>query len=235
MKLYTVGKSPRRLPSYPSHRHPRWELICNICGSGTMCVDGRVYPYQTGTVLLCPPGTMHEKQSEAGFEDVYIQFDGCDIEPRVYVLDDDPESHVFTLTRLLHNAWFDGTDRSLCQKLFDVLMELLRPAVQERENRFVGQLRRRIAENFTDPSLRLGALMDTLPLGQDHLRRLFKQELGQTPGQYLTALRLEHAAGLLRSEGISVSEAAYRSGFEDALYFSRLFRKHMGIPPSRWK
>ena len=235
MKLFSVGKSPRKLPTYPSHRHPRWELICNTCGSGTMTVNGQRFPFHRGTVLLCPPGTPHEKHSDDGFADFYIQFTGCNFEPRVYVLEDDPEGHIFTLARLLHGMWFDGTERAICQKLFDALMELLHPALLSRQNPYVQQLRRRIAENFTDPSLRLQALMSAIPIGEDHLRRLFKQELGQTPGQYLTALRLEHAAEFLRTEGLSVAQAAYRSGFDDPLYFSRLFHKHMGIPPSRWK
>ncbi len=235
MKLFTVGKSPKKLLSYPEHRHGRWELICNVSGSGTMTVDGVTYPYGEGTLLLCPPGTLHGKSAESGFEDLYIQFTGCSFEPRVYVLEHDPNGHVFTLARLLHSTWFDSTERTVCQTLFDVLMQLLQPALTARQNKFVQQLRRRIAEEFTQGDLRLQTLMEELPLGADHLRRLFKQELGVTPSQYLIQLRLEHAAHLLRSEGVSVSEAAYRSGFQDALYFSRLFRKHMGMPPSQWK
>ena len=235
MKLYNVGKSAHSLLSYPMHKHDRWELICNFSGSGTMTANDRSFPFSEGTVVLLPPGTQHEKISELGFEDQYVQFTGCDFEDKTYILEADPSGHVFNLIRLLCGIWFDGTDRTVCADLFNGLMGLLRPALTQKQNRFVQQLRRRIAEEFTDPDLHLQALMAEIPINADHLRRLFKQESGQTPQEYLTRLRLEHAMTLLQGEDVSVSEAAFRSGFYDPLYFSRVFRKHMGIAPTKWK
>ena len=235
MKLHSVGKSPRSLLQYPMHRHDRWELICNFSGNGTMVVNGNTYPFSEGTVVLFPPNTPHEKTAENGFEDHYVQFTGCDFEHRVYVLEADPTGHVFALIRLLHNTWFDGTDHAVCSSLFDGLIGLLRPALTLRQNKYVQQLRRRIAEEFTDPDLRLKALMAEIPIHTDHLRSLFKLELGQTPQDYLTQLRLDHAQMLMRNEGVIVSEAAFRSGFYDPLYFSRLVRKRTGAAPSKWK
>lgn len=235
MKLCSVGKSPRSLLTYPMHHHARWELICNFRGHGTMTVGEMEYPFCEGTLLLCPPNTPHEKSAEHGFEDLYVQFSGCDFEQRVYVLEADPEGYVFHLMRLLHSIWFDSIDRAVCNSLFDALMALLRPALIQHQNKYVQQLRRRIAEEFTDPDLHLHTLMAESPLSPDHLRRLFKQEVGQTPQDYLSQLRLEHAQHLLRTENTTVSEAAFRSGFNDPLYFSRIFRKRIGAAPTQWK
>ncbi len=48
-------------------------------------------------------------------------------------------------------------------------------------------------------------------------------------------LQLEYAANFLRYEGVSVSEAAFRSGFYDPLYFFRIFHRYMGTTLSRWR
>ena len=55
-----------------------------------------------------------------------------------------------------------------------------------------------------------------------------------TPNEYLTKYRINKAADLLKDENLSVGEAAYSSGFSDQLYFSRVFRKLKGVPPSKF-
>ena len=65
-----------------------------------------------------------------------------------------------------------------------------------------------------------------------HLAREFKRITGQTVLTYLNALRCKKAQ-LLLSEGKTVTEAAFESGFESLSYFSRTYKRIMGAPPSR--
>ena len=46
--------------------------------------------------------------------------------------------------------------------------------------------------------------------------------------------RINKAAALLKAGNLSVGEVAYSTGFSDQLYFSRVFKRHMGVPPSRY-
>ena len=61
---------------------------------------------------------------------------------------------------------------------------------------------------------------------------LFTEVIGISPYRYQQKFRLEQACELLRSTALSVSEVAENVGFQDALYFSRLFRKRFGMAPS---
>jgi len=65
--------------------------------------------------------------------------------------------------------------------------------------------------------------------------RIFKKNTDKRPNEYLTELRLDEAKRLMSDSTVSVAEAAERSGFRDAGYFSTVFRKHMGIPPSEYR
>ena len=64
--------------------------------------------------------------------------------------------------------------------------------------------------------------------------RLFRRQMGVSPQQYLTEVRLSHACELLDS-GSSVAEAGMNVGYEDPSYFSRIFKKHIGIPPAQYR
>lgn len=87
-----------------------------------------------------------------------------------------------------------------------------------------------------DPSLRVEALAAEAYLSPVQFRRVFREAYGCAPSEYLMRLRLERACDLLRAEGdYSVSETAEMCGFSSLYYFSRAFKKHMGITPGRYR
>jgi AraC-like DNA-binding protein len=55
------------------------------------------------------------------------------------------------------------------------------------------------------------------------------------PYQYYIQIKIDKACRLLEQENISVKEAAFKLGFKDQYYFSRLFRQKTGVTPSHWK
>lgn len=69
-------------------------------------------------------------------------------------------------------------------------------------------------------------------LTPQRINALFKAELGISPGEYVHRELAERGYALLHDEQFSVKEAADRLGFSSAFYFSRVFRKVFGVPPS---
>ena len=236
MELSYAGQSGKVLTYNPPHCHSDWELVYNLKGCGTMLIDGVAYPFAPGSIILCPPNTEHAKTSEDGFEDCYLGISGWDLPPAVYVVEDDQAGRIAQILHILVLTWLESKTSPVCQDLMRAVIGLLQPALSGNDgNKYVQMLRLRIIGRFTDPSLQMQDLQEDMPINPDYLRRLFRQEHGVAPREYLIKLRLEHAAHLLRYEGASVSEAAFRSGFYDPLYFSRLFRRYKGISPSRWQ
>lgn len=72
-------------------------------------------------------------------------------------------------------------------------------------------------------------------VSRSYLHRAFHAVFGCAPGAYLTDYRLDRAIQLLRHSTLSVSAVAASAGFSDPFYFSRLFRRRMGMSPSDYR
>lgn len=65
--------------------------------------------------------------------------------------------------------------------------------------------------------------------------RSFKHYMGVTPMQYITSIRINKAKELLKNTNCSIQEISALSGYENPLYFSRIFRRHTGFSPSGYR
>jgi len=88
-----------------------------------------------------------------------------------------------------------------------------------------------IGKNWTK-EIDFEALAKKMGVGYRHFRRLFQEATGLAPHQYLLNLRLNQAKRLLVD--LPVAEVAARVGFTDPLYFSRIFKRKVGVAPTRW-
>ncbi len=88
-----------------------------------------------------------------------------------------------------------------------------------------------IRENYQKP-LQLSLIADEYGITGSYLSRLFKEHLGTTFIDYINRFRLNKAVILLETKKYSIKEITYIVGDQDPNYFSRIFRRHMGISPS---
>ncbi|HBQ63422.1 MAG TPA: hypothetical protein DD727_00545 [Clostridiales bacterium] len=100
-------------------------------------------------------------------------------------------------------------------------------------NRTVRQVVTWLQDNIASP-VSLGNLAEALHLNPCYLVRLFRQHTGLTPMALLGQLRLRMAAVILETEKATVTEVAFRCGFENVSHFIRLFHRCYGCPPGKW-
>ena len=67
----------------------------------------------------------------------------------------------------------------------------------------------------------------------EHINLIFRRELNMTPSAVINRERVMLAYRLIHEQGKSVKEAAYAVGYQDPFYFSRVFKRTLGIPPSQ--
>ncbi len=90
-----------------------------------------------------------------------------------------------------------------------------------------------IQEHYTDSTLTLQHIARELFLHPDYLSVLFKKELGMNFKSYLTQKRIHYADILIRQGENNVGVLAYKVGFPDASYFTKVYKKMNLITPSR--
>jgi AraC-like DNA-binding protein len=106
----------------------------------------------------------------------------------------------------------------------------------EREARLI-RAERFIRASLADDRLGPAAVADAINVSVGHLHRLFRRT-GRTVRQSIMQARIERCAIELRDTGHvdrSIAEIAFRNGFKDAAHFTRVFVRHYGVTPSRWR
>ena len=86
--------------------------------------------------------------------------------------------------------------------------------------------------NLASP-ITMDDLADQVGLHKNYLSRLFREITGTTPILYLRQIRLEHAAELLQT-GLTVTQAAFSSGFNNISYFIKSFSDMYGVSPKQY-
>ncbi len=89
-------------------------------------------------------------------------------------------------------------------------------------------------ENNYMHRLTLSSISANVNLSTSYLCRVFKSEVGTSITSYLNNLRIRKAATLIKENTFSLKEISVMVGIDDQLYFSRLFKKCMGISPSEY-
>lgn len=92
-----------------------------------------------------------------------------------------------------------------------------------------------VNDNLTSSELCLTSTADHLKLSIYTVSRLFKEYTQQNFKEYITGKRLEMALDLLTTTDQTISEIANSVGFEDASYFSEVFKKHYGVVPTKMR
>ena len=119
-------------------------------------------------------------------------------------------------------------DQSAAGKALSVTKEATRLELKRR----VERARQFILENYAHEKLNLQTIANEACLSRYHLIRVFSAITGQTPTQFLAAVRMEAAMSLLQKTQMSVACVAGKVGYRNRASFFKAFRKFFGAAPS---
>ena len=119
--------------------------------------------------------------------------------------------------------------------LLQILAVTFRPKADAKtntvNNRIFFAAKNLIDGNYLSPDIAIGEIAGGLKVSPNYLTKLFRKMLGMSAMDYINTRRLEHSCGLLKQTNMTVREVAFASGFNDANYFTRFFRKKYGETP----
>ena len=249
----------------PLHWHKEWELIYITSGLFDFIINGEHLSANKGDVLLMRGGTLHSATSEAGsfeclnfglhelvlnvlsvreafrlfYRNVYL--------PRTHFTARDGE--ICSIVREIFSAFNEDHSENFCRmstlgnitRLFAYILEKEyyseNSSIASDASEKINQLKpvlEYIEMHFSE-EIKLTTLSEIIGMNENYFCRFFYSLTQQTPISYLSHYRIEQAANMLLATNMSVTEIAFRCGFNDAGYFIKSFKKIKGCTPKQFQ
>lgn len=124
----------------------------------------------------------------------------------------------------------------LCTEFLDKIQQLFWISRNRSEKDTLVQEITGYIENHLSENLSTHLLSNHFNIGASYLAKIFKEQNGRSPTEFIIHLRMEKARELLLTEPqMKTKDVAKIVGYSDALYFSRLFKKETGVSPSEYR
>ena len=209
-------------------------------GSGILVLGTQSLDISEGDIFFVKKGDVYSIDGEGELEYMYISFYGRRADEYIERLGIDNAKNVFSGHAGLIDFWKSSLERA-DERNIDLLSEavlLYSLAELTPERREQSDIVTRVVmltnDSFTDPELTLTLVAERLGYHPKYISTLFKKQKGITYVEYLRELRIKHAVFLMEQGVVSVKNVALLSGFNDPLYFSKVFTAQMGISPKAY-
>lgn len=244
------------------HKHNFYELAVVLRGAGTHLTDSQKLPLHPGSVFLLHPGESHAYEYSEPLTLMNFMFDSqilrpyrkslsglagypllfCPAEERRELCVD--SATLAELDILLHAMAMESRQRNtgaellLISHLLNLLVLVLRKSCsyveRERFNSDIGIAVAFMRRNYQE-EISLPKLARLANLSESSFFRKFREEMKTSPMQWLLNLRIRKAMEFLIRSDMNIGEIAAATGFSDSLYFSRQFRRQVGVSPKNYR
>lgn len=253
LSLYSAGYEACT-PGYhygPVYR--AYQLIHFILsGKGALEIDGHTFQLGAGDAFLIPSGKIAYYAADTADPWCYtwISFLGINSQmyfyqliassPEPYILHGlDTEKYRALIAQVLA---LEGTATARYFKGNGILLQVLGELFQDAgfdescwgKNSVADEAKFYLDVNYSE-KLKLKDVAHNFGVHPNYLTRVFHEKYHVTPKQYLLSLKLQKACQLLRTTDLSIAVIAGSMGFDDAMAFSKLFKRSYGYAPSEYR
>lgn len=221
-----------------------------IVGSFTYIKDGKCITAHAGDTVIWDCRQPHEYCVNGTFESVWLYFSGANS----FDLFEEIErtegqlikcrdiQRVRTLLFRIHNAVRSDApppELRMSLDIYKLLAELLSPKgmKQKSKNNYEENMKKTkqfILEHLNE-KLTVQQLADAMHMSASHFSRVFKQQTGFSPYDYVLIIRLNKAKELLQKTEMTVASIAYETGFNSESHFICFFTESEGISPGKFR
>lgn len=227
-------------------------MLC-VDGSGMLHSGGRMFEIQKGDCMVCHAGgpISYASSADNPWSLYWIHFaldSKSPLMPFLYNDDVNPQKPVANICNKL--AMIELFERIL--KFNDILSDELQFCFHQNmflallytglsaykkatgDNDYIAAAVKYI-ENNMNRRITLSELAGQVHLSRYHFSRLFQKTMQVPPSRYIVERRIQYAKTLLVSSSLSIGEIALAAGFENGMYFSKVFKRYEGVSPKRYR
>jgi iron complex transport system substrate-binding protein len=241
-----------------SYLVPSGLFLMTIRGSATAGLDGSFHPLKRFTVLHASKGAaldIHAAGEGLDYYSIYYKIDtALSMQQESSLLSGHARSlkHGYSfapsnpviLHRCLSDMYQDWQKQQplarlrvkalLLQFVHELLNQMQQQGAHTHKRDLAAQIASIIHAQYAEP-ITLESLSDSLNYSVPHLSSYFKIRTGLSPIDYLIKVRIDKAAALLLETDATLKEIALGVGYQDPYYLGRLFKKHKGVSPTRYR
>lgn len=226
----------------------RKDYYLQVFDVGTL-EDGSGKTIIPGQFMIRPPKTLYQYHFDGGVLGYYwahftgfhvgrfLKENGIEV-GKIYTLEHgitdairEEFEGIFNEFMLRQRGWRDAA----AARLMGLLVTMIRDTVEVQPSaaRFEESLMY-IHGHYTE-EISTGYLAEMEHLSESRYREVFRTVFGCSPKEYIIGLRMSGSCELLKTTDMTITQVAQTSGYEDAMYFSRIFRFKNGCSPAAYR
>ncbi len=229
-------------PTFVSRSDFRFHIVAS--GEGCFSTFNRRYDLEAGDVFLTNPSTSYSVSSKNNLEMYYISFLGLNGYDLIERTDLGKKPFIKRKSDLLPfwKEQFEFAEKDNIDLIAEsvLLYSFGHLCIMTQQNGFAKRettvllIKKQLDDNFTDPGIELNRICRENYYNPKYISTAFKKVVGMTFSTYLLQLRLNNTSNLIENGLTSIKQIALLSGFSDANYFARVFKKTFGITPTEY-
>lgn len=217
-----------------------WAIVVRESGKALFYTQTQTFLSSPDTVLIIPQGVAYSFDVTEPGSYILLEFDAEQCGSDIFSF---PIGNAEKILKILHQMDYNkiiGHPYYALEQIhgaYEILLTLLRDSrllyVQKDKARVIENAADYIAGHYAN-DLTNAYLAQRCGISEVYFRKLFTEIMGNSPITYLHKVRLAEAVKLMQADELSLSEIATEVGYSNLYHFSAMFKKHMGIPPSKY-
>ena len=242
-RVIMVGREeyPEKVTDFTKNRICHNELIYNLSGHSRVLFNGKELINTPGSIRFLPVCDLYEYRVErierGECIDVFFDTD-IPISDEAFMLDTSKRESLEPLFKKLFCSFVakdDGYRFECMSLLYKIFSELEKSTyIPDSKFKLIKPALDLIQSDFLERDIKIGELASVSGISETYLKKLFCERFGVSPKRYIIQMQINHACELLRLDRYSVTHISDMSGFSDAGFFCRQFKKYMGITPTQF-
>jgi YesN/AraC family two-component response regulator len=247
-------ESSKQSSSFRAHWHDSIEILYFVEGTANVKCDNNTVSANLGDIVIVNTNQLHQIHSTSKkckyhcliISPSFFNRNELDLFTKVFVNLVSQDIYITNLFDSIINE-FNSKDKnyklSIRGCIYNVFTYFMRNCIND--TTVISNQRKKILdaikltlsymENNYQKPITLDEICSRIYLSKYYLCRIFKEEIGKSPIEYLNLIRISKATELLQSGKYNVTEAAEKCGFSNISYFSKVFKKYKSQPPSKMR